>query len=250
MGKYIIPFFVLAFINAHAQVSFTPFAGINSTGVYDGYGYQKGGSFGLAGLEIEWKKRTERQKPLFISLVSGVNYLSNGYHEYSNFTFSTFFYNSSVSHLKTSYWQIPFIVRLSWQPFPLIEDWIPFIGAGITNNFLIKAHLSEKSTALSFSDPSSLSPPPTTEHYEDSRDITGMGPKHSLFRRIELGMRYKKFLVAYRISISLQDMYFKDVENVWIVPADDSEYIRSHNYAGTRKEKYTEIVVGYRIGGN
>lgn len=248
MKKLFTTIFVLAFVTANSQVNFTPFAGINSTGVYDGYGYQKGGSFGLAGLEIEWKQKLKRQKPLFISLVSGVSYLSNGYHEYSNFTFGSFFYNSSVSHLKTSYWQIPFIARLNWQPFPLIEDWVPFVGVGITNNFLIKAHLSEKSTALDFSS-SSLSPPPTTEHYEDSGDITDVGSKYFLFRRIEIGMKFKKFLVAYRISVSLQDMY-KDIENVWDVPAIDSEYIGSHNFAGTRKEKHTEIIIGYRIAGN
>jgi hypothetical protein len=60
-------------------------------------------------------------------------------------------------------------------------------------------------------------------------------------------MKFKHLQVSWRLSLSTQDMYFKGLENNWQVPANYSFYIDAHKARGITKEKYSEVVVGWRF---
>ena len=243
--KYIMIVLLFVAFTTIGQIHVIPFAGVNSTRLQlDSYGYRNGGNFLIAGIEIEGRLKPRKISPVHFSLVSGASYLANGFFENSQFSIVGT-YSAHTIDLTTSYVQLPFVVRLNWQPFPLVEDFHFFMGAGLSYNLLLKAHLAEKTTKVSFnSDIYSLS---QTTQYQDSQDITKLGVKNSVFSRIELGTRFKRIQVAFRISVSLKDMYYKGLENVWKIPAKESGYISGHTYAGTTHEKYSELVIGYRI---
>jgi hypothetical protein len=129
----------------------------------------------------------------------------------------------------------------------LVEDWRLFFGAGVSFNTLTYAHLAEQSTKVAFTFDRPLAPPPVTTYSADSRDVTSLAVKNPLFSRVEIGMKFKHLQVLYRLSVSLQDMYLTGLEQTWKVPASESIYINAHHSRGITKEKYSEIVVGWRF---
>jgi hypothetical protein len=137
------------------------------------------------------------------------------------------------------------MLKLNWQPFPLIEDFRFYFGGGVSSNVLLKATLSEKATKVfKSSDPYVI---PQTTQYQDSKDVTSLGVKNSLFTRFDFGIKYKRIQIALRVSVSIQDMYFKGLEKNWAVPAKESAYISGHTAAGTTNEKYSELAIGYTL---
>jgi len=234
-----------------AQFSITPFAGLNTTKMSEEYsGYANGGNYGIAGVEIEKQFNLNRYFPLNFSLVTGLSYLSNGFNRTSIFAISigSGSYSYEATNLEMRYLQVPLIARVNWRPFALVEDWSLFFGAGVSINRLNYAHISEQATEVSLTlNKSGLLPPPTLTTYQDSRDVTSIAVKNPIFQRIEFGMKFKHVQVTYRISVSMQDMYFKGIEKTWQVPSGDSFYIKAHNSRGITTEKYTEIVLGWRF---
>ncbi len=236
-------------IVAHAatgQVHLTPFIGINSTSMTKGiFGYEKGGNYIFGGIELEGRLKPKKISPLHVSLVTGVSYLSNGYYENSLFALSSIYYSASKTDLATRYVQVPIMIKLNWQPFPLVEDFNFFLGAGVSNNILTQARLTENVSKVLFT--TDIFSPPQTSHYEDSKDITQFGIKNSLFMRFDAGLRYKRLHIAYRLSMSTGDMYFAGLEKTWAIPASESGYISGHTSAGSTNLKYSELVIGCRI---
>jgi hypothetical protein len=231
-----------------AQFNVVPFLGTNSTRMTSTLDdeFSKGGSFGVGGVEVEWKKKSLKHKRFYVSALTGVSYLNNGFYRSYNFSVGSFYYTHSVTDLKMTYWQIPLIVRANFQPFQLLDELHVFLGVGVSNNILLKSKLSEEYTesSLGFG---SIPPPPETFHYEDSRDVTSLRDRYNMFQRIDVGVRYKRVQVAFRFSKSLKDLYCKGLEESWGVPDDKSEYIQSHNKHGKIVEKYFEFVVGFRL---
>ena len=232
---------------AAAQVNIIPFAGMNSTKIYDGILYENGGTFLVAGAEIELALKSGRSGRMYLSLATGASYLKNGFYYSGNFSYTALnFYTQRITDLRSEYLQIPFTLRLNWQPFPLVEDWKVFLGLGICHNTLTKSTLAEKYTEVTLND-DVLAPPQVTS-YRDSRDVTDYGEKNSIFRRLELGMKYKRFQVSYRLSRSMTDLYRTGLEDDWNVPDERSWYIDACQETGKIIEKYTELVVGFRFG--
>src|SRR5579859_687057 len=234
-----------------AQFSVTPFVGLNTTKMSEAYsGYANGGNYGVAGVEIEKQFNLSQYSPVSFSLVSGLSYLSNGFSRTSIFAIAigSGSYSYEATNLEMRYLQVPLIARVNWRPFALVEDWNLFFGAGVSMNRLNYAHISERATEVSLTvNNSGLLPPPTLTTYQDSRDATSIAVKNPVFQRIEFGMKFKHVQVTYRISSSMQDMYFKGIEKTWQVPSGDSFYIKAHNSRVITKEKYTEIVLGWRF---
>lgn len=229
-----------------AQVNLTPFFGINTTKIYDGIVYENGGAFVVTGLELEVAKKPRQHRHIYFSVATGASYLPNGFYYSGNFAYTALnFYTQRIIDLKMQYAQIPIMLRVNWQPFPLMEDWKVFIGLGIVNNLLLKSTLEEKYTEVFLND-DVLAPPEVTS-YEDSRDVTGYGKKGSLFRRIELGMKYRRLQLSYRMSRSLTDLYRTGLEEDWNVPDDKSWYIEAHQDSGKTIEQYSELIVGFRF---
>ena len=237
--------FVSVFDYAIAQVNIVPLVGINSTKMYQSYGFQKGGSYALVGLEVELRKKPKTHQSVYGTLVTGVSYLKNGYYNSDNFSFGSFIYVASITDRQMEYLQIPVVVKLNWQPFPLVEEWKLFFGVGVSNNLLMSAHMAEKHTLITTSN--DILSPPVTEQAEDERDVTDLGKKQSMFTRFELGMVYKRFQLSFRFSKSITDLYYTGFENNWNVPADDSAYLKAKADKGRIDEKYSEIVAGFRI---
>ena len=231
---------------AAAQVNLTPYAGMNSTRIYDGILYQNGGSFAVTGLEIELAKNSRKHRMIYPSIATGASYLPNGFYYSNSFAATVSLYSQRITDLRMQNIQVPLMLRLNWQPFPLVEDWKVFLGVGICNNVLIRATLKERYTAV-YSEKDPLAPPTVTS-YEDAADVTDLGKKSSLFRRIEAGMKYRRFQLAYRLSVSLTDLYYTGLEADWNIPEDDSWYLETHRDAGMIIEKYSELVVGFRFG--
>lgn len=244
MKRTVIILLVLSSITGHAQVSITPVGGINSVRLYDGIIYNKGGNYGLAGLELELRRKPKIQRRFYVSAVTGASYLKNGYYESFSFSFASLFYSQEQSNLDMQFVQIPVELKLNWRPFALVEDWRIFVGAGVSYDLLLKAHLEEQSTRLDFST-SQPQPPPTTIQYSDSRDIKDMMPSKLLFLRLELGVNIKRIHLAWRMSSSLTDAYPTGLEKTWRVPADDSKIIENHKDAGALKFRYNDLVIGY-----
>jgi len=248
--KTLLIFFItlLVMSDLSAQINVTPFAGINTTrmtsSTYDGL--EKGGSFGFGGIEIEWKKKTDKHHRFFLSALSGITYLKNGFYRSYNFSLGDFYYMHSVTSMQMKYWQIPIVLRFNFQPFTLQDELHIFIGAGVSNNILIHSNLSEENTKSTIYT-TSIFPPPQTVHSEDSRDITSLRNKNNLFQRFEIGMKYKRVQVAFRISKSLKDLYCIGLENSWNVPDEDSQYISAHNEHGKISEVFTEFTIGFRV---
>ncbi|HEX8061528.1 MAG TPA: hypothetical protein VF473_11365 [Cyclobacteriaceae bacterium] len=231
-------------ITCRAQVSITPVAGINSVRMYDGIVYDKGGNYGLAGLELELRRKPKIQKRFYVSAVTGASYLRNGFYDSFSFSFASLFYSQQQSNLDMQFVQIPVELKFNWRPFALIEDWTVFAGGGVSYDLLLNAHLEEKSTRLDF-DTSQPPAPPTTITYSDNRDVTNMMPSHLLFYRFEIGVNIKRIHLAWRMSSSLTDAYPTGLERNWQVPADDSTIIEHHHDAGSLKFRYNDLVIGY-----
>lgn len=248
MKRIAILFALLGFWNVvSAQVNIIPYAGMNSTRIYDGILYQNGGAFWVAGMELQLALKPKRSGRIHVSLATGASYLRNGFYYSGNFSYTALdFYTQRITDLRTEYLQIPVTLRLNWEPFPLVEDWKIFLGLGICHNTLIKSVLSEKYTEVTLN--ADVLAPPEVASYEDSRDVTGYGEKSSLFRRIELGMKYKRLQVTYRLSRSMTDLYRTGLEDEWNVPDEDSWYINAYQDSGKIIEKHTELVVGFRLG--
>ena len=236
-----------------AQFSFTPFVGLNSTKLTESYsGYAKGGNYGILGVEVERQINLSLYSPLHFSIVTGVSYLSNGFDRTSSFTFTSSYYSYELTNIRTRYIQVPAMVRINWRPFALVENWYLFFGAGVSFNQLTYAHMEEQAdkinfTGSSFSPYPGIYPPPQLLYYSDSQDVTSRGVRNSIFKRFELGMKFKHVQVTWRISLSTQDMYFKGIEKNWNVPASSSFYINAHNSRGITKEKYSELIFGWRF---
>jgi hypothetical protein len=251
--KSIVFILTLFSLSLKAQVSVTPFVGLNSTKMSEAYsGFAKGGNVGFFGVEVEKQFRVKNYSPLSFSLVSGLSYLSNGFEQTYSSTISigSGIYNYRSTDLRMRYLQVPLMARINWTPFPLVENWQLFLGAGISVNQLMYAHLAERASEVPFSpfvSNPALYPPPLLSSYSDSREVTSLGVRTPLFDRFELGMKFKHLQVTFRISASLQDMYLKGLENTWKVPALDSYYINAHNSRGITKEKYSEIIFGWRF---
>lgn len=232
---------------ASGQVNITPYAGINSTRIHDGILYQNGGAFPVAGVEIELAIKGRHSRRAYLSLATGASYLNNGFYYSGNFSYTALnFYTQQITDLNTEYLQVPLTLRLNWQPFPLVEDWKIFAGAGVCHNTLLNSTLAEKYTKVTLG--ADVLVPPQVESYQDTRDVTGYGETKSFFRRIELGMKYKRFQVTYRISRSITDLYRTGLEKDWKVPDEESWYIQAYQDSGKIIEKATELVVGFRFG--
>lgn len=232
----------------NAQVYFTPYVGLSSTRLTESYsGYAKGGNFPVIGVEVEVKRKSRSYSPFNISLASGISYLNNGFHRTSSFPLGTTGYSYESTNIETKYWQLPLTIRLNWRPFPLVEDWRVFFGAGICYNYLTYAQINEDASGVNFIVPSALWPPPTSYSYNSSFNATDAALKNSLFKRFELGMKFKHIQVTWRLSLSTQDMYFKGYEKTWQGPAYESFYINSHNSRGITRQKYSEIIFGWRF---
>jgi len=242
-----IGLFMLSCASANAQMHVNAFAGVNSTRLSKGlFGFEKGGNYLFAGFELEGMLKPKKiHSSLRVSILTGATYLSNGYFENSLFSFSSIFYTASMTDLTTTYVQVPLMARLNWQPFPLLDDFHFFLGAGVSDNILLKANLKESVTKVFIA--TDVYAPPQTTHYEDNQEITKLGVQHALFYRIDVGMRYRRWLIVYRLSQSPGDMYFKGLENVWAIPAKESGYISGHQSAGSTKLKYSELVIGFRL---
>ncbi len=244
-SRNLVILLLLLTYTAVGQIHLTPFVGINSTRLTTGYfGYENGGNFPLAGVELEGRLKPRKISPLHVSFVTGATYLANGYFENRLFSFLSY-YGATTTDLSTRYVQIPFMIKLNWQPFPLVEDFQLFVAGGVSNNILLSANLTEKITKVFQA--TDIYAPPQTTYYYDSQDITDLGVKNSLFTRFDLGIRYKRMQIAFRISISQSDMYYRGLEKVWTIPPAESGYISGHTNAGSTKEKYSELVVGYRV---
>ena len=231
---------------AFCQIQLVPFAGVNSTSHY----YESGGNYPMAGLEIEGRLKPTKISRFHISLVTGASYLANGFYTNQLFAYDLGYYKyfkAQNTDLTTRYIQIPFELKFNYQPFPLIEDFTIFFGGGVTLNYLQKATLTEKTTEVKDFGLNTPITPPVTVTYEDSRDITSLGVKQSLFTRFEIGMKYNRIHLAFRLSTSLQDMYYSGLQNNWNIPETYSYYINSHNQSGKTTIKSSEFVVGYRI---
>lgn len=222
------------------------FFGVNTTKIYDGIAYENGGAFVVTEMELESSKKPRRHRQVKFSASTGASYLSNGFYYSGNFAYSALnFYTQRITDLKTQYVQIPLMLRANWQPFPLMEDWKIFIGLGVVHNILLKFTLEERYTEVFLND-DVLAPPEVTS-YEDSREVTGYGKKSSWSRRIELGMKYKRLQLSYRMSRSLTDLYRTGLEEDWNVPDDKSWHIEAYQDSGKTIEQYAELVVGFRF---
>ncbi|HYG02749.1 MAG TPA: hypothetical protein VD927_09900 [Chryseosolibacter sp.] len=233
----------------HAQLAISPYVGLNSTRMNDTYGYINGGNYFLAGADVEYEVTSkDSDRKLRIAIGSGVSYLRNGF--YSSNAFSLSFINSyrqTITDLSMVYWQAPLLVRFNWQPFTLIEDWKVFAGGGAVFNFLQKAQMREEYTEVFYS-ADALAPPPSHIHFSDDQNVTPYAVRQSVFTRFELGMKYKKMHLSYRVSVSKADLYFSGIEDHWQVPAEYSDYIQRYAASGKIKEKHAEIIIGYRLG--
>lgn len=247
MKKTAIIFFILLAETSFGQFLVTPIIGINSTKLkMNDFSYTNGGNFLTYGLELEYGLKPKRHGSTHVSFLAGAYYLENGFYDMYEFSFPGLnYYTSQTTDLATSYLQIPLMLKLNWQPMPLIEDWNLFLGVGISQNILLNSRLAEKSTKVTRSN--DIFAPPNTVQYSDSQDISSLGVQTSQFARIEIGMRYKRMLVSYRFSLSLQDMYYDGLENVWKIPAKESNYISAHATQGKITEKHSEFVLGFRL---
>jgi hypothetical protein len=236
------------------QVTIAPYIGLNSTRMTQDVGYKNGGNYAVMGAEVELSSKPNPYKVVHFSFVTGAGYLPNGFKTATStqFTYYRDYYDSKATQIQTKYLQIPVLLRVNFRLFPLMEDWQLFLSGGIIVNRLTSAHMAEQWTyvlkpSVAPGYYAALFPAPVVTQAEDSRDVTSYANRSSLFERFEFGMKFRHFQVTYRYSLSMEDMYFKGIEKVWKVPADHSLYISAHNTRSVTKEKYSEIVFGWRI---
>jgi hypothetical protein len=231
-------------VTAFGQWSVTPLVGVSVKGMTQVAGMENGGSAFFGGVETEYgfNRLVNRSN---LTIMTGISYLDIDYSNTTNFSFAEFIYHHYTTSTNTQYVQVPLMIKLNWQPSPLIEHWVVFLGLGVSANFVMKSTIEEEATTVNYFPSETFPPPPTVEQYEDSRDVTDLGESMYLFRRIELGTRFKKFHFALRFTTSLKDMYHHELEGDWAVPEEESMYMRSHNANGKIKERYIELAFGY-----
>lgn len=241
----------MIFLPASAQLDITLYGGLNSTRIYDGTLYEKGGNYPLGGIDLETRLLATRNKDLQINLASGVGFLSNGFYYSSAFSVSfADIYWLETTDLRTQYWQVPVVLKVNWRPFPLVEEWRVFLGFGSVFNYLTRFDLREEYVRVSQEDASAVPPPPVTERYEDRAGLDNYGDRLSMFYRIEAGVRFKRVVISYRRSVAITDMYHQGVGQNWSIPLENSFYNLSHENVGRTKMKFSEMVVGFRIRKN
>lgn len=251
MKKLIVPFCLLIAVATYAQrrLSITPFAGINSTKMNMSDAniqkYERGGNFFFAGIETQ-VLLTDKRKRLGVLALTGATYLANGYRSSGGIKFSDVFYSYRSIDLTQKYVQLPVVLKLNWQPLPLIDEFSLFVGAGINFNLLQKALLTEKAIEY-FDEYDVMDPPPVAHTYSDTQDISAMGRSVSIFGRWEVGINYKRVQISWRMTTSMQDMFYRGLENNWGVPQSNSTYLSARDMNGKIKEKYVELTFGYRI---
>ncbi|MBS1977164.1 MAG: outer membrane beta-barrel protein [Bacteroidetes bacterium] len=235
---------ILTCVNqTHAQIHLDAYAGASSTSLNLGSELKNGGTYPIYGIDLEGRLKPKRISRFHLAAATGAAYLANGYNLSSSFTISGLYYDARTTNISQTYIQVPFVLRLNWQPSPLVEDFHLFLGMGVVSNWLMEAKISETSDHVGFS---ALAAPPTT-HYEDSRDVTKLAVPQSFFFRYEIGVRYKRVTVIIRSSLSLQDMYYQGIEQVWRIPATSSAYISGHSQNGKITEKQGDMIVNFRI---
>jgi hypothetical protein len=226
-----------------AQVSITPYGGISIKRMKEVNDLSNGGSSLFGGIEIE-AGMNRLESTVGVTLCTGISYLDIDYNHTSNLRVGDFYYWHESMSMNSRYFQVPLMLRINWRPSPLLEEWIVFFGAGVNANFLTSAHIAEEATVVTYQT-GFPEPPPTIERYEDDRDISDVSKSMYLFRRIDIGMKMKRFYMAVRISKSLQDMFVQDLEGDWAVPVDQSIYLDGNREYGKISERYTELVFGY-----
>lgn len=232
-----------------AQVSLTPYVGMNSTKIYTGILYQNGGASSVTGFDLEFSRNPRQHKNINLAIATGATYMRNRFYYSESIAFPALnIYSHSITDLRTQNVQVPFTLRLYWQPFPLVEEWRVFLGVGTCGNMLIRSTLKEMYTEVRHND--DLLAPPIVTSYADARDVAGYGDKNSIFSTIELGVKYQRLQLCYRLSKSLTDLYRTGLEDDWNVPDNKSWYIDAHQDVGKIVEKYSELVVGFRFGKN
>jgi hypothetical protein len=254
MKKIVIIVFVLIWFDSTSQnrmLSIVPVFGVNSTRLNLNNSdylsdFEKGGYYFVGGLETQLTFAVKKNKRFHWTLVSGVNYLANGFKGNSGFAIGALYYSYEKIDLKTKYVQVPLELKLKWRPFPLIEDFHLFAGAGLSGNKLLSAKLAEEGIYSILSN-DIMNPPPNTSIYQDEEDVTNRGRNVTLFRRVEFGLEFQKFQIGFRFSKALQDMYFTGLENDWAVPVENSKYLSGWDTNGKILEKYSEVVIGFRI---
>ncbi len=245
-GTFIIVVCVALCHTGRSQVAVVPYAGLNSTSIYDGFFYKKGGAFIVTGVELEVAAKAKNRRPLFLSIAAGASYLRNGFYYSSSFAYTALdFYTQRITDMRMQSIQVPLTARINWQPFPLVEDWKVYLGLGATYNRLLASTLEEKYTLVFLNDDPLA--PPTVTTYEDQGDMIGYGKKGSVFARLELGMKYKRIQLTWRVSRSVTDRYRTGLEESWGVPDEESWYISAYRDAGRILEKHSEILVGLRF---
>jgi len=256
------------------MIEVTAFAGINSTRLnltdphFEPRKFTKGGYYFFGGLESELRLTNARINRFYLTVISGISFLSNGFSKtYTDAVFNTFTvdgYNYESTNMTMKYIQVPLVMRLKWRPFPLLEEFHVFAGAGVSGNVLLNAQLSEKAATSGFPTneigfvvmdfdldsrvfPSYEYQPPSTKLYSDQADISDKRKQLTLFSRLEFGTTFERVTLAVRMSRALQDMYASGIQANWAVPQSNSLYLKSH--ASNRKifEKYSEVVVGLRL---
>lgn len=239
---------VVLWYSASGQISLTPFVGMNSTKIYGGIVYENGGASALTGVDLEIARNPRHHKSVYLAIATGATYMRNGFYYSWNFSFPALnSYSHSITDLRTQNVEVPLTLRLHWQPFPLVEEWKIFMGIGACYSTVIKSTLQESYTEVNMSE--DFLAPPVVTSYADGRDVTGYGRNNSLYSRIELGIKYKRLQLCYRLSKSLTDLYRTGLEEDWNVPDNDSWYIKTHQDVGKIIEKYSELAVGFRLGG-
>lgn len=252
--KFISILIVSCLAEAIAQnkvINIVPVVGVNSTRLNlndSEYGskFEKGGYYFVGGVEAQFNLDSKSNKRFHWTFVTGCNYLANGFEKSSGIAIGTLYYTYEKIDLKTRYVQFPVEMKLKWRPFPLIEDFHLFAGAGFSGNKLLSAKLAEEGVYSTIIYDAS-SPPPSTYYYSDEADVTDRGKKFTLFNRFEFGLEFERFQIGFRFCKALTNMYYAGLENDWAVPTENSAYLSGYEANGKILEKYSEVAVGIRV---
>ena len=190
----------------------------------------RGGNNLVYGIEIDQilLKNEKRQ----LSFATGVTHFKN------EFQYDGFLQVSEESTVSQTCLQTPFVIRYSFNPFPLINRFQIYIGSGIESNYILNHKIRE--WALDQFQVNNFI-------YSFEQDIKGSTPKFRNFYRIEFGARYKNFLFQFSYSKSLKNYYIGNFEE--LVPEWESIfslYPRLHRSQGY-KERFITVSLGYLL---
>ena len=262
-----------------AQINIVPYAGFHSTKlqIFQSLNnYVNGGTSVIAGVELEWKRRATLRQRLTLGAVTGIGYVDNGFRYFENNSYTDQFGDSfdyTALDIQSESLQVPASVRFYWRPFPLIEDYNIFFGVGAINNLRWRAAISEEHTMIkntsSVDLPASNVQPEADQviHFGyDWIDASNLGGKYSLYGRLEVGMAFRRIQVAFRLSRSLTDVYFKGLENqpeyrralaeYWSGQDGPQRYylypsryvlVDSNFQPAVKKELWSEFAIGFRL---